>query len=86
MVKCDMCGGESCIHEMQSLREHYRISDIRDLCPKCIEWANRELDAVRSQVAPELRRRIAARAGKSWPPSFWERLRLKLFVNDSVFP
>ena len=47
--------------------EFYRVPSVRDICPDCATWANKQLDEIRSKNAPELRRRIVERISKPKP-------------------
>lgn len=62
MAKCDLCNETVSASSMEALRDLYRTDTVRDLCPSCMKWANDELDKIRDSAAPELKRRIAARA------------------------
>lgn len=75
MAKCDICGASASLEEMRELRDSYQVPGVVDLCPKCIDWANKELTEIRLATAPEMRRRIALRAGKPWPLSRWQRIK-----------
>lgn len=83
MAKCDLCGESCSSYDMQDLRGIYRTSGVTDLCPKCVRWADKELDEIRGTIAPEMQRRIAARAAGKARPSLWRRI-FKLNTNGQT--
>jgi len=58
---------------MESLRDCYQSATIKDVCPTCSSWADKQLDEIRDANAPELRRRLAERAIKKHKPTLWQR-------------
>lgn len=68
MAKCDICGTTAHAFQLESLTSIYQLPAVRDVCPACANWANKQLDEIRSKNAPELRRRIAERVSQTTPP------------------
>lgn len=61
MAICDLCHKHSDIGAMTTLRDIYQIDGMKDICPDCQKWADKELNELRARIAPELRKRIAER-------------------------
>lgn len=74
MAKCDLCGCSCAAPQLVELRPGYQVAGVKDVCPKCEGWANKQLDEIRAQTAPVMRQRIAARVSHNAEPSLWHRI------------
>jgi hypothetical protein len=75
MAKCDICGQSASAYDLAQLRTCYQLPGVQDICPTCSRWANEQLRHLQDAVAPELRKRIAARVTKpAKKPSLLYRL------------
>lgn len=75
MAKCDICGQDASASSMNPLRDIYQQPGLKDVCPECSRWADKQLDKIRDQQGAELKRRICERAGRPvkrrWLMSWW---------------
>lgn len=62
------------MYELETLRDCFQVGQIKDVCPKCRAWADKQIGEIHSKTAPEVRRRIVERIGLKSKPSIWRRL------------
>lgn len=71
MAKCDLCGDSCGAGELSELLSQYRVSGVKDLCPKCRDWADKQKSILVSNIAPQLRGLICDRIGVK-PRKWWQ--------------
>ncbi len=55
MAKCDLCGSQCKVDEMQQLQFHLRVEGIEDLCPSCAKKVNSKYRELSVAVADNMK-------------------------------
>ena len=74
--KCDLCEENCEATRITTLREPYRIFGVEDICPTCMDWANKLKSDLLDEIGPKMRSAISERkySLSARTPSWFRRL------------